>query len=346
MDTIYSPHHALHATAIQLPGCPVQYFEIPARAEAIVRAIREAGFSEISEPRDFGMAPIEDVHDPEFIRYLKEAYKCSRPFFKGTDPAIADTYCGRLWRHKPSGWPGQLGYYSFDATVLFLEGTWEAAYWSAQCAATAADKVSRGNRYAYALCRPPGHHAARDQQGGFCYLNNAAIAATILRRGTGRRVAILDIDYHHGNGTQEIFYKDPDVLFCSLHVSPDVDFPFFWGGRDECGEGLGVGYNHNWPLPQRVPEADYLTALAEAVSVVREFVPGFLVLSAGFDFMEGDPVPLAGGSFRVGESGLGSIARMVADLGLPTVIIQEGGYNIERLGGYAVRLLAGLIQSA
>jgi acetoin utilization deacetylase AcuC-like enzyme len=344
MEMVYSQHHTRHATTLQLPGCPIPCFEIPARAEAIVRAIQKAGLGELSEPRDFGMAPITDVHDPDFVRYLQEAYHSSRPFFDGTKAAIADTYSGRGWRHKPAGWPGQLGYYSFDATAPILEGTWEAAYWSAQCAATAADRVRSGSRLAYALCRPPGHHAARDQHGGFCYLNNAAIAAVGLHRGTGQRVAILDIDYHHGNGTQEIFYGDPNVLVCSLHADPDVDYPFFWGGHGERGEGPAVGCNRNWPLPHRVSEGDYLAALAEAVGVIQKFAPGFLVLSAGFDFMEGDPAPLADGAFQVGVRGLDAVAQMVANLGLPTVIIQEGGYNVKRLGGYVVRLLTGLSQ--
>ena len=342
MEILYSSHHVRHATMLRLPGYPAPYFEIPARAEAIVQAIREAGLGRIDEPHDFGMTPITDVHAPDFIRYLQAAYHSSRPFFDGTNPAIADTFIGRGWRHKPAGWPGQLGYYSFDVTAAVLEGTWEAAYWSAQCAITAADRVRSGSRLAYALCRPPGHHAAREQHGGFCYLNNAAIAAAALRRGTGQRIAILDIDYHQGNGTQEIFYADPEVLFCSLHASPDVDFPFFWGGRDERGEGGAIGCNRNWPLPHGVSESDYLAALGEAVAAVKEFRPGFLVLSAGFDLMENDPVPLGGGSFRIGLSGLDSIARMIAGLTLPTVIIQEGGYNIERLGLYAVRLLTGL----
>lgn len=344
MEILYSPHHARHATTLRLPGYPLPYFEIPARAEAIVQAIREAGLGKLDEPHDFGMAPITDVHAPDFIRYLQTAYQSSRPFFEGTKPAIADTFNGRGWRHKPAGWPGQLGYYSFDVAAAILEGTWEAAYWSAQCAVTAADRVRSGSRFAYALCRPPGHHAARDQHGGFCYLNNAAIAATALRRSTGQRVAILDIDYHHGNGTQEIFYADPDVLFCSLHASPDAEYPFFWGGKEERGEGEAIGCNRNWPLPHSVSENDYLTALGEAVAVIREFKPGFLVLSAGFDFMESDPVPLNGGSFRVGPSGLDSVARIIAGLSLPTVIIQEGGYDVERLGLYVARLLTGLIR--
>jgi acetoin utilization deacetylase AcuC-like enzyme len=344
MEIVYSQRHARHATTLQLPGCPIPCFEIPARAEAIVQAIHEAGLGELTEPHDFGMTPIADVHDPDFVRYLQAAYHSSRPFFEGAKPAIPDTYSGRGWRHKPSGWPGQLGYFCFDATAPILEGTWEAAYWSAQCAVTAADRVRSGSHFAYALCRPPGHHAARDQHGGFCYLNNAAIAASALRNGTGQRVAILDIDYHHGNGTQEIFYADPNVLVCSLHANPDVDYPFFWGGQGERGEGSAVGCNRNWPLPHRVSERDYLAALAEAVAVIQKFAPGFLVLSAGFDFMEGDPAPLADGAFQVGASGLDSVARMVANLGLPTVIIQEGGYNVERLGRYVVRLLTGLSQ--
>lgn len=346
MEILYSSHHAQHATTLQLPGCPVPYFEIPARAEAIAQAIREAKLGKVNEPHDFGMAPITDVHTQDFVHYLQMAYSSSRPFFDGTKPAIADTYNSKGWRHKPTGWPGKLGYYSFDVTAAILEGTWEAVYWSAQCAVTAAERVQSGSHFAYALCRPPGHHATRDQHGGFCYLNNVAIAVTALRRSARQRVAILDIDYHHGNGTQEIFYADPEVLFYSLHADPDVDFPFFWGGREERGEGEAVGCNRNWPLSHGVSEGDYLAALSEAVTAIKEFNLGFLVLSAGFDFMENDPAPLSGGSFRIGTSGLDSVARIVASLNLPTVIIQEGGYNVQLLGSYVVRLLTGFIRYA
>jgi acetoin utilization deacetylase AcuC-like enzyme len=344
MEIVYSRRHARHATTLELPGCPIPCFDIPARAEVIARAIGEAGLGELSEPRDFGMNPITDVNDPDFVRYLQSAYQGSRPYYEGAKPAIPDTFSGRGSRHKPSGLPGILGYYCFDATAPILEGTWEAAYWSAQCAVTAADRVLSGSRLAYALCRPSGHHAGRDQHGGFCYLNNSAIAAVALRRATGRRVAILDIDYHHGNGTQEIFYTEPNVLVCSLHADPNIDYPFYWSGREERGEGAAVGLNRNWPLPHRVSEGDYLRAMAEATEVVRDFAPGFLILSAGFDFMEGDPAALAGGSFQVGLNGLDSIAERISGLALPTVVIQEGGYDVERLGGYVVRFLTGLIQ--
>jgi acetoin utilization deacetylase AcuC-like enzyme len=152
------------------------------------------------------------------------------------------------------------------------------------------------------------------------------------------RVAVLDIDSHHGNRTQEIFYGDPSVLYCSIHADPNQDYPFFWGGREEHGEGPGQGYNHNWPLPLGTSEAAFLTALEEAAGSITAFDAAYLVLSAGFDFMEGDPVPVSGG-FRVGRSGLVASAGRIASPGLPTVIVQEGGYNVERLGGYVVAFL-------
>ena len=249
MQIIASPHHKQHSTVLQLPGCPIPCFEIPERAEAILTAITGTKVGEVIEPQDFGPGPIQTVHSPEFIEYLKTAYESSRPFFEGPKPAIADTYAGRGSKIKPTGFPGRMGYFAFDTTCPILEGTWGAAYWSAQCAITAADLVRQGKRTAYALCRPPGHHAAHDQHGGFCYLNNAAIAARALQQGTHQRVAVLDIDYHHGNGTQEIFYRDATVLYGSIHADPNLDYPFFWGGCGERGEGPGEGYNRNWPLP-------------------------------------------------------------------------------------------------
>jgi acetoin utilization deacetylase AcuC-like enzyme len=170
------------------------------------------------------------------------------------------------------------------------------------------------------------------QYGGFCYLNNAAIAARAL----GGRGAILDIDYHHGNGTQEIFYANPDILFCSLHAHPDDDYPFFWGASEERGEGLGLGANCNWPLPLGCREAAYLAALDEALNTIAVFKPNWLVLSAGFDIGEGDPV----GGFHITRQGFAEIGRRIACLGLPTVIVQEGGYLLEALGEFAVVLLS------
>jgi acetoin utilization deacetylase AcuC-like enzyme len=231
-----------------------------------------------------------------------------------------------------------LGYYAFGWGTPILEGTWEAAYWSAQTAVSAAHAVQDGDSVVYAVCRPPGHHAAADLYGGFCYLNNAAIAARYLAR-DGQWVAILDIDYHHGNGTQAIFYRDPAVLFCSLHAHPDEDYPYYWGGVDERGEGLGAGTNYNWPLPLDTDDAHYLAALQAALDTVQGFGPRFLVVSVGFDIVTGDVV----GSFNVTTAGLIEIGARIAALGLPTVIVQEGGYMLERLAENATAFLSAFV---
>lgn len=338
MQIVASRHHKQHATVLQMPGCPIPCFEIPERAEAILMAVTAAKVGEVIAPQDFGSGPIQAVHSPEFIDYLRTAYESSRPFFEGQKPAIADTYIGRGWRNKPSAFPGRMGYFAFDTACPILEGTWLAAYWSAQCAITAAELVRQGEHAAYALCRPPGHHAAHDLHGGFCYLNNAAIAARALQQGTQQRIAILDIDYHHGNGTQEIFYQDPTVAYYSIHGDPNLDYPFFWGAREETGEAAGRGHNRNWPLPLASNEGTFLAALDEALTAIASFDPAFLVVSAGFDFMEDDPVPLGGG-FRVGQSGLIAAARRIASLRRPTAIVQEGGYRVDKLGGYVVTFL-------
>jgi acetoin utilization deacetylase AcuC-like enzyme len=338
MQVVFSKYHRQHATELHLPGCPMPCFEIPARAEAILSAVTTARIGELIEPHDFGRDPIQAVHSSEFVEYLKTSYGSSRAFFEGERPVIAEAYSARGWRNKPSGFPGRIGYFSFDTACPILEGTWVAAYWSAQCAITAADLVRRGSRAVYALCRPPGHHAGRDLHGGFCYLNNAAIAARALQQAAPERIAILDIDYHHGNGTQEIFYQDSSVFFCSIHADPNLDYPFFWGCQREKGEGPGEGFNLNLPLPHGTTENGFLTALDEATAAIASFDPAYLILSAGFDFMEGDPVPLGGG-FRVGRSGLLAAARRIASLRVPTVIVQEGGYDVEKIGGHVVAFL-------
>jgi len=225
-------------------------------------------------------------------------------------------------------------YYTFDYEDPILEHTWEAAYWSAQCALTAADLISKGERVVYALCRPPGHHATADQYGGFCYLNNVAIAARHLQHNEAT-VAILDLDYHHGNGTQAIFYTDPTVLFCSLHADPDLDYPFFWGRVTERGSGSGLGYNYNWPLPLGIDDAYYCNVLEDALAVIADFAPHYLFVSLGLDIAEDDPI----GKFNITTAGLHEIGRRIASLQLPTVIVQEGGYQLETLGNNVLAFL-------
>jgi acetoin utilization deacetylase AcuC-like enzyme len=339
MYIIASARHQTHNTSHILQGYDSRYDEVPQRVEAIWEAVSAAGLGEIREPVDHGLAPILAVHDAELVEFLQGAYQGSRAFLPDEAPLYPDGYFAvRGWRRRPNAWQQQAGYHAIDRDCPILAGTWDAAYWSAQAALTAAGLVQAGEPTAYALCRPPGHHASASQYGGYCYLNNAAIAARSLQGSSNARVAIVDIDYHHGNGTQEIFYADPTVLFCSLHADPDEEYPYFWGSAAEMGSGAGLGANRNWPLPAGADDEAYLQALDEALTVVAAFQPAFLVISAGFDLMHGDPVATNGG-FGVTLDGLELIGRRLAGLGLPTVIVQEGGYQIDHLGEMAIRFL-------
>jgi acetoin utilization deacetylase AcuC-like enzyme len=354
MQIIYSRHHTDHAPHTALvEGCPFDTPEVPARAEIILRALQEACLGHVSEPTDYGLQPIRAVHDADYLDFLQTANADSEAYFGEPGPVMTWTFASRHAARKPKGFLGLKGYYAFGRGTPIMEGTWRAAYWSAQCAITAADLVRRGEPVAYALCRPPGHHAAADLYGGYCYLNNAAIAARVLQIGPqkpsapmagefevqktedGIRVAILDVDYHHGNGTQIVFYADPSVLFCSLHAHPDQEYPYYWGDVDEQGTGPGRGTNFNWPLPLRTGDAAFLDALQEALDAIQVYAPDFLVVSVGFDTAHGDPE----GGFCLSDNGLATAGQCIAGLRLPTVLVQEGGYQLDRLGEYALAFM-------
>ena len=335
MRIIYTEQHKLHNTdAVEVEGNPFQTEELPVRAEIILEAVQNAQLGPVVAPVDHGLAPVLAVHDPDYVTFLRTAHAESAAFWGEASPVFTWTFAVRHAARKPKSVVGLKGYYAFGWGSPILEGTWQAAYWSAQCALTAADGLMAGQSVCYALCRPPGHHAAADLYGGFCYLNNAAIAARHLQR-NGERVAILDVDYHHGNGTQLIFYGDPRVLYCSLHVHPDADYPYYWGESDELGQGPGQGTNRNWPLPPGTGDAHYLAVLDEALAVVRAFRPQYLIVSAGFDTVEGDPA----GGFGLTCAGLASVGEKIAALNLPTLIVQEGGYLLDTLGRAAVAFL-------
>ncbi len=348
MDIIYNHYHTLHAPETLLrENYPFETDDYLARAELILAAVHAAALGPIREPEEHGLAPILAVHDADFVEHLRTLYTAHAALTGKPEPVIAYTFATRYAGPKPQGLRAQIGYYAFGVDNPLMEQTWDAVYWSVQTALTAADCLLRGDRSAYALCRPPGHHAGREMYGGYCYLNNAASAARYLatqppaggRVASGRvadgRVAVLDVDFHHGNGTQDIFYNDPTVLFCSLHGDPNREYPFFWGHASERGVGAGLGTNHNFPLPRGTGDAAYLATLAEALAVIRDFAPRYLVVSLGLDIAEGDKV----GGFAITREGFARIGAAIAALEIPTLIIQEGGYRLDTLGQNIIAFL-------
>jgi acetoin utilization deacetylase AcuC-like enzyme len=278
------------------------------------------------------------VHEPALVGFLEGAWPAWRAA-GGPEVPIPDSFAiSRLARgagRDTGGGLGRPGWFCFDTATPLVAGSFAAAVAAADAALTAADLVSAGAPAAYALSRPPGHHAGPGYYGGFCLLNNAAIAARALHR-LGR-VAIVDVDFHHGNGTQDIFWEDPEVLYVSLHGDPAAHYPHFTGAADEAGGGAGRGTTRNLPLPDGTGDDAYLEALAEVMALVAAFDPAALVVSAGFDTFAGDPI----GAFAVTTEGFGRIGAALAGAGRPTVVVQEGGYALDALGANAVALLDG-----
>jgi acetoin utilization deacetylase AcuC-like enzyme len=278
------------------------------------------------------------VHDAGYLRFLQTAFARWQAV-PGTGPILrAQAYAVRHKARRPDGVAGQAGWYLSSASAPIVAATWTAALGSAHAAIDAADTVVSGERYAYALCRPPGHHAHTDMAGGFCYLNNAAVAAQrILDAGTGS-VAILDFDVHHGNGTQQIFYERDDVHYVSVHGHPAGLYPWFAGYPDETGAGRGLGWNLNLPLPAGAGDAAFTAAAGQGLDAIAAKRPAVLIVSVGFDAQQGDPAA----NLSVNAAGFETIGRLVAALGLPTVLIQEGGYLVDRLGANLTAFLTGL----
>jgi acetoin utilization deacetylase AcuC-like enzyme len=313
-------------------------YERVERAERLRAALAAAGHPLVA-PVPHGMAPVLAVHEPALVRFLEQGWAAWRAA-GGPEVLIPDSFAiGRLGRgggRDPGGGVGRAGWFCFDTATPLVAGSFAAAVAAADAALTAVDLVAGGAPAAYALCRPPGHHAGPGYYGGFCLLNNAAIAARALAR-LGR-VAVVDIDFHHGNGTQDIFWEDAEVLYVSLHGDPAAHYPHFLGAADEVGGGPGRGATRNLPLPDGTGDDVYLEALGEAMALVAAFDPATLVVSAGFDAFAGDPL----GAFAVTTQGFGRIGATLAGAGRPTVVVQEGGYALDALGANAVALLAGL----
>ncbi len=325
MKAIYSDTQRLHRPRRQFAGGrEVPHPEIPERAEAILEAVRQAGF-EVVPPLPYGREKVCAVHADDYVAYLAGAYSAWAAVRSSEADLIPGTFRIRMPARIPGEAARRAGWYCLDTETPIGRHTFEAALASARCALTGADLLLSGERGAYALCRPPGHHAGRDYCGGYCYLNNAALAAERLRTGRQEpaKVAILDVDAHHGNGTQDIFYDSGQVLYASIHADPNTTYPYYWGYAEETGAGAGAGFNLNLPLPRDADDAAYLHAADLALAAMERFDPAFVVVSLGTDGAAGDRL----GPFALEVDTFEAMGRRVAGLDRPTLIVQEGGYD-------------------
>ena len=338
MLTYYSDDHHLHHGKCELiDGQLMPCFEKPQRADHILARVKNRHLGDVRAPKDFGLAPIERIHSKAYLDFFQGAWARWQAQ-GGQGDLLPFTWPARTLRRMiPNDLHGQLGYYSFDGGAPITAGTWQAAYSAAQVALSAQREIANGARGAFALCRPPGHHAAGDLMGGYCYLNNAAIAAQAFLDQGRSKVAILDVDYHHGNGTQDIFYRRGDVLFASIHGDPAEEFPFFLGYADEHGEGAGEGCNHNYPLPMGSSWEVWNQALEQACRRIAEYGAEVLVVSLGVDTYMEDPIS----QFKLDSPDYLAMGRRIAALGLPTLFVMEGGYAVEAIGVNAVNVLEG-----
>ena len=341
MISFHNPLHHLHAPAHEFfRGNRVDCFENPARADYVEQALRQAGY-ELLAPDTDATGVLKKVHSQRYLDFLASAWYQ----WVALDPANATT------QPFPSVWPvrtlrsdvepanfiAKLGLYSMDNGTPLARGTWEAAKAGADAAASAAMRISAGKPAAFCSTRPPGHHAGPDFMGGYCFLNNAAVAAQTLLDQGAKRVVVLDVDYHHGNGTQSIFYQRADVLFISIHGDPLTEYPFYLGHADERGEGAGLGFNLNLPLPAGSSVAKWFAALDAACARISQYAPDALVVSLGLDTYVGDPIS----QFALATEDFSTLGRRLAGLGLPTALVLEGGYAAAELGANALQVIHG-----
>ncbi len=314
MKIIYSPVHKKHNPSFEVyDGEKSAYPEVPDRIETILAALKKEKLGTVLSPQSFSLDHIEKIHHRNYITFLQKksaSLNSNANFFAS--------------------------YFIMDTYAPLTNGTFLAAKKAVDTALTAAELVKNGERLVYALSRPPGHHAGYVNMGGYCYFNNAAIAAEYLSQ--FGKVALLDIDYHHGNGTQQAFYQRDDILYVSLHVDPNKKYPYISGFASEDGIGKGKGYNKNYPLPLKTTEKVYAETLTKALVDIHTFHPVFFIISAGFDTYVNDPI----GSFQLSIPFYQTIGKLLAGLQLPTLVIQEGGYCVADLGSMAVQLIKGL----
>ncbi|MDD5333869.1 MAG: histone deacetylase family protein [Rhodoferax sp.] len=347
MITFHNHLHALHQGKLEMfRGQLVPCFEVPARVDHVLMELQRRQLGALEKPMAFDGSALASIHTPRYLDFLAHAWD----EWVALDPAnAAHDALPSLWPVRtfrsdvlPANFSARMGLFSFDTGTPLTSGTWVAARAGAHCALSAAQQVAGGARAAFALSRPPGHHAGADFFGGYCFLNNAALAAQHLRGRGCQRVAVLDLDFHHGNGTQAIFYERPDVLFSSIHGDPHTEYPFYLGYADERGAGAGLGFNHNLPLPRGSDFATWRAALQLALQGIARFRADALVVSLGLDTFAGDPIS----GFRLQCDDYLRVGADLAAVGLPTVLVFEGGYAVAEVGVNAVNVLEGFEQEA
>ncbi len=340
MKTVFTDDHRLHFAQGEMSGGEfVTPFERPSRMEYILRELKARKMNDIVGPSPLDMKAVAKIHDKGFLKFLQNAW--SEWQAAGYRGEIMPTgFPARSLRQRcPQHIDGKVGYYIHSVETCITVGTWDAAKASASVALTAQKLIANGAHSAFALCRPPGHHAHDDLYGGYCFLNNAAIAAQAFRDSGAERVAILDVDFHHGNGTQDIFYDRADVLFCSLHGEPQTAYPYFLGYKDEHGTGKGEGFNFNYPMSAGTSYERWKRALGNACGKIRTFSPDALVVSLGVDTYEHDPISY----FKLKSDDFRDYGARIAKLKLPTLFVMEGGYAIEAIGVNTVNVLEGFL---
>ena len=340
MHTFYNPDHAAHSGKLEMfRGRMVPCHEVPARQDHVLAQLRAQNLGPLQTSPHFEEAQLLRVHSPRYLQFLQSAWAQ----WVALDPANAErdaipsVWPTRSFRSdiEPDNFAARMGLYSFDAGTPLTAGTWQAARSGANCALAAAQHIVQGGRAAFALSRPPGHHAGADFFGGYCFLNNAALAAQYLRDKGWERVAIVDVDYHHGNGTQAIFYDRADVFFASIHGDPRTEYPFYLGHADERGQGAGAGCNLNLPLPRGSDYARWSEALEVALKAVADFGAQAVVVSLGVDTFAGDPIS----GFSLQSDDYLRLGERLNAIGLPTVLVFEGGYAVEAVGHNVAHVL-------
>ena len=338
MLTVFSEKHALHNARAELyGGVFVPPFECPVRAEHILQRVKDVNLGEIVAPDEFDIETVTRIHDLEFIQFLEQCWDdWTSQGYEGE--AMPFVWPSRGMQQRiPDHIDGKIGYYAMSAETSITRGTWQAARASVNVALTAQAALRDGATAAFALCRPPGHHAAGDMFGGYCFINNAAVAVQAFIDQGASRVALLDVDFHHGNGSQAIFYDRSDVMFLSLHGDPRDAFPHFLGYADETGQGDGDGFNHNYPMGPGTNFKTWGEALADACRKIENYAPDAVVISLGVDTFEHDPISF----FKLASDDFKRYGSTIASLNLPTLFVMEGGYAVEEIGINAVNVLEG-----